>query len=308
MISVIIPSYNSEKTIRRCLQALVSQSYGAPYEIVLVDSSQDETPRLVAENFPQVKLIHLDHKTDPGTARNLGLKQARGEIIAFIDADCEAAPDWLERIATAHQSAYRVVGGSVRNGNDRHSAVAWAGYLAEFREFLPAGPPGEREHIPTCNISYRRQIFDDFGHFPGEFYPQEDLVFNHRLREKGERIFFDPGIVVAHHHRTRLCAFLAHQKKIGHITARVLKLLPLPGAGLVRRPSVAWLALPFLPWVKLARTVAIFLRCQPQIILRRPWVLALLAVGLMWWTKGFASGLYQSERGQSERRTESWQT
>jgi len=293
MISVVIPSYNSESTIASCLRALLHQTYAHPYEIILVDSSQDSTPKLVAANFPQVKVIHREKKTDPGTARNLGLQHAQGDIIAFIDSDCDAAPDWLERIAAAHQSSYRVVGGAVRNGNEKHSSVAWAGYLAEFREFLPEQPKMEKAHIPTCNISYRRQIFETFGLFDGEFYPQEDLVFNYRLREKGERILFDPAMVVAHHHRTRWQDFLAHQRKIGNITARVLKQHLFPGSGIARRRQVAWLALPLLPVVKLCRTVAVFLRCQPGTILRRPWVVALLGLGLIWWTIGFARGVYQ---------------
>ena len=81
MISVVIPSYNSRHTIESCLNSLLNQSYKGEYEIILADSSVDNTLGIVRERFPQVKLIHFEQKTDPGTARNHGVQQSRGELI-----------------------------------------------------------------------------------------------------------------------------------------------------------------------------------------------------------------------------------
>jgi glycosyltransferase involved in cell wall biosynthesis len=133
MISVIIPSYNSEETIEDCIDSLLNQSYADDYEIILVDSSQDRTPELVSRKYPNVKLIHFDKKTDPGTARNTGVQQSRGELIAFIDADCDASTDWLEKIESSHRSSYNIIGGVVNNGNAENDLVGSAGYIAEFR-------------------------------------------------------------------------------------------------------------------------------------------------------------------------------
>jgi glycosyltransferase involved in cell wall biosynthesis len=163
MISVIIPSYNSEKTIKQCLGSLINQTYEGEYEIILVDSSNDKTLEIVNSQYPNVKLVHLKSKTDPGTARNIGIRQARGEIIALIDSDCFAMTDWLKRIVEAHGETYNIVGGVVVNGNAADDIIGWAGYLAEFREFLPGLPKMEVNHIPTCNISYKRIIFDRYG-------------------------------------------------------------------------------------------------------------------------------------------------
>ncbi len=94
-ISVVIPSYNAEKTIRKCIDSLSRQTFRGDFEIILADSSGDLTAEVVSADYPRVKLIRFEKKTDPGTARNAGVKQAKGEVIAFIDADCEAAPDWI---------------------------------------------------------------------------------------------------------------------------------------------------------------------------------------------------------------------
>lgn len=292
MISIIIPSYNSENTIKKCLNSLQNQNYRADYEIILVDSSIDKTPEIVFSSYPEVNLIHLDKKTDPGTARNLGIQKAKGDLIAFIDSDCIASPDWLEKIESAHKSSYRIIGGVVKNGNQENDLVAWAGYIAEFREFLPGKTKQEVTHIPTCNISYKKSIFQDFGLFQGEYYPQEDLVYNYNLRKNGERILMDPAIKVYHHHRSRLKDFLYHQNRIGEITSKVLKMLPLEGAFIAKNPILAIFFIPFLPFIKFFRTLSVFLKYQPQVIKKRPLVLVLFILGLTYWVVGFAQGCF----------------
>lgn len=295
MISVIIPSYNSEGTIKQCLDSLLNQSYRGDYEIILVDSSVDKTPQIVSSSYPNVKLIHLDKKTDPGTARNLGIGEAKGDLIAFIDADCIAAHDWLEKIASAHKSPYRIIGGVVNNGNEEDDLIGWAGYISEFREFLPEQPKQEVIHIPTCNISYKQRVFREFGLFHGEYYPQEDLVYNHNLWKNGERILLDPAIQVYHHHRSRLRDFLYHQNKIGKITSQVLKMIRLEGSFIARHPGLAFFLIPFLPLVKFSRTLFIFLRFQPESITKRPLVLFIFAGGLLFWVIGFTQGIYSQQ-------------
>jgi len=295
MISVIIPSYNSERTIKHCVDSLLGQSHRGPYEIILVDSSVDRTPQIVTASYPNIKLIHLKKKTDPGTARNIGIQRAKGDLIAFIDADCVAAPDWLAKIEAAHRSPYSVVGGVVKNGSAEDDLIAWAGYIAEFREFLPEQPKRDMTHIPTCNISYKREVFLDYGLFQGEYYPQEDLVFNYNLWKNGERILLDPAIQVYHHHRSRLRDFLYHQNKIGKITSQVLKMIRLEGSFIARHPGLAFFLIPFLPLVKFSRTLFVFLRFQPESITKRPLVLFIFAGGLLFWVIGFTQGIYSQQ-------------
>jgi glycosyltransferase involved in cell wall biosynthesis len=304
-ISIIIPSYNSENTIRKCLHSLLNQSCKDRYEIILVDSSKDKTPQIVKEHFPGITFVHLEEKTDPGTARNIGLGKAKGELIAFIDSDCIAAEDWLENIKKAHDSSgYNVVGGTVANGNKENDWVGLAGYIAEFREFLPQRNRGDVQHIPTCNISYKRKIFDTFGLFQGKYYPQEDLVYNYNLVQNNEKILMEPSIRVSHNHRSGLQDFLGHQEKIGRITSKVLKGLQLEGAFIARHPFICLFLFPVLPVVKFFRTLAVFLKFQPKVILKRPLVLCLFALGLMFWGIGFFRGAVESsnlkKRGQAE--------
>ena len=192
MISVIVPSYNSEATIVPCLQSILNQDIKEPYEVIVVDSSSDQTQELIKKYFPTVKLIHIDHRIDAGTARDTGVRNSQGELIAFIDSDCTIEPDYLQRVLENHSSNnYAAVGGPVKNANPQ-SLISWASYVIEFSEFLPKGEKKvEVSNIPTCNICYKREVFDRYGRFPGkEVLQQEDLLFNWRIHSQGGKILF----------------------------------------------------------------------------------------------------------------------
>lgn len=288
--SVVIPSYQSAQTIAACLEAVFKQEFDELFEVIVVDSSTDETPAIILQQFPRVRLITLPQQTFPGTARNLGVKKAQGSVIVFLDSDCMPASDWLARLAVAHQAGYSIVGGAVINGTP-NSRVGWASYISEFREFLPQGQARRMTHIPTCNISYKSNIFCRYGGFPDEYYPQEDLIFNWMLSKQDEGILFDPAIQVAHIHRTQTSAFLAHQRRIGQVTAQVLRRTDLPGAWLARRKYLAFMSLPLLIGIKFVRTLLIFWKWRHSSVLRQPVVWLLVAIGLINWLAGFARGL-----------------
>jgi len=290
-VSVVIPAYNAATTIRSALSSLTAQDFEETYEIIVVDSSSDATPDIVRNEFAGVHLVHREQKTDPGTARNLGIARAQGEIIACIDADCIAPPDWLRRMVAAHRSGHEVVGGTIQNGNP-DSLLSWAGYLGEFREWLTVERAHLVSHVPTCNISYDRSVFARFGGFPTEFYPQEDLLYHYRLSQHGMPIWFDPAICVQHMQRATWHSYQQHQERIGRITARVLKLTGGEGAFLARSRILCLLAAPILPWVKWLRTIGVFASQQPAVLRNHGLALAPLLLGLYCWAAGFVKGAW----------------
>jgi len=290
-VTVVVPSYNSVATIRATLHSLMTQAFDETYEVIVVDSSSDETPAIISREFPQVRLIRRSSKTEPGTARNLAIAGASGALIACVDSDCIVETDWLSRMVAGLRAGHPIVGGSVQNGNP-HGIVAWAGFFGEFREFIKAGEARQVRHLPTCNIAYHRSVFSQAGGFPTSFYPQEDLLFHWRLEQQGFPIWFDPDIQVKHTHRTEVRSYLRHQYRIGHAAARVLELTGQEGAFLARSPLLASLSLPLLPLVKFLRTLTHFRKLCPG-ILRRHWkALPLLLIGLYLWGIGFVAGAW----------------
>jgi len=92
-ISVIIPSYNSGQTLKPCLESLIKQSLES--EIIVVDDGSKDNTKTIIQLFPQIKLLTQKHQ-GPGAARNLGARQAKGEILVFVDSDMEFDQNFLK--------------------------------------------------------------------------------------------------------------------------------------------------------------------------------------------------------------------
>lgn len=287
--TVIVPSYQSEETIEACLASLQRQDLGRPFDVVVADSSTDATPALVTGRFPGFHLVRLPERTAAPGARNRGLSVATTDRLAFLDSDCVAPSDWLRRLLAILDAGYDGAGGAVANANGE-SLVSWAGYFCEFREFLPGGPPRDATNLTLGNAAYRRDRLEEVAGFPEDCFPQEDQVLHDTVRQRGGRLRLDPGIVVAHRHRSDRRAFLEHQRRIGRANAAALCRIDGPGAFLARRPRLARLSLPLLvPW-RFARTVAACAGVERGLLCRRPRLAALVALGMVHWGRGFAAG------------------
>ena len=248
--SVIIPCYNAEHTIRMCLDSLTDQDFEESYEILVIDSSSDKTPEIIKNEYPTVKLIHLEKQTLPGKGRNIGIKESKGEILLFIDSDCIASKSWIRKMVEAHKNTkYNVVGGSVNNANPE-SLIGWASFLIEFTEFVAENTKQEVRNMPTCNISYTREIMEKHGSFPTDIWPSEERIYHWDITEK-DPIIFTPSIKIFHHNRSSLKTFFAHQSRFGKSSALGRKRRPkLPGYFLINHPYLITL----LPLKKLLTT------------------------------------------------------
>jgi glycosyltransferase involved in cell wall biosynthesis len=209
-ISIIIPSYNSEKTILRCLKSIYDQKTNISYEVIAADSSKDNTPKLIRKHFPQVKLIHSKKRMYAGKARNTGIKVANGKIITCVDSDCVAADeDWINKVYEA-QKKHDIVGVRISNGNP-FNLFGWGMFLLEFSEFISK----KSRTIPfllSYNVSFKKNIFRKYGYYPEHEHLNEDLLFHARIKEK---LFFAGNIVVKHINRTNPLLILRHCYKIG---------------------------------------------------------------------------------------------
>ena len=220
-VSVVIPSYNSRRTIDSCLKALLKQTSLGRVEIILVDSSNDGTDELVRKNFSKVRLIRLPSPTPQGKARNAGVRVAQGEVVAFIDADCSAAPDWLEKHLAA-QRRYPLVGGSI--GNSRwYSLIGWAAYFLEFSGYSPSSRQGPANCIISGNFSAKKSILEKHP-FPEELWRGEDIAFLGSLAGKYE-LYYLGSARVDHDHPYRLGEFFRKQKRNGESAAVVWKMI-----------------------------------------------------------------------------------
>ncbi|MEO5377694.1 MAG: glycosyltransferase [Magnetococcus sp. DMHC-6] len=288
LVSVIIPAYQASATIGATVASLVQQRGAQKFEVIVVNSSLDETGLFVRQRMPEARVVQLTERTLQATARNIGARLARGKLLAFLDADCLAGEDWLKNMLAHYDSKYVGVGGPIGNANPE-SLISEAGYLLEFSEFLPRPSPIELEHIPSGNILVDRERFLAVGGFPqGYAYAQEDRLLSYYLTQKfNARWLFHPDIQVEHRHRTHVGDFFKHQMAIGRGGAAILTWAPLSGYWLVRRRWLVLGLVVLLPWVKLMRCLGRAVRHRPG-----PWwglfrVVPWMVLGQMGWMIGF---------------------
>src|SRR5262249_18542865 len=252
LVTVIVPCYNSERTIQSCLTSLVNQRTSVDFEIVVVDSSSDKTAEIVEREFPAVRLIHLDKRTFAGTARNIGIKATSAPFCFMVDSDCIAESNLIEKgIAHHKEGTYAAVGGSLRNGTPS-SVSGWIGYLMEFKEYSPSSPRRLERTVPTANVIYRRESLVRHGLFDDQMRLSEDISLNWRIYSAGEQILFDPTMQVTHLNRTGWRAVLPYQTELGWFSALARIRGGLPGQILVGHPALVVL----MPFVRLWRAFA----------------------------------------------------
>ena len=274
VVSVIVPCYNSARTIRGCLAAILSQQTCLRYDVTVVDSSSDETPRIVEREFPSVRLIHIESRTFAGAARNIGIRATSAPYCLLVDSDCIAKPDLIDRMIARHREGdYAAVGGSLRNGTPR-SLSGWTGYLLEFKEFMPGTPLRSEKTVPTANVMYKRDVLERYGGFDEDMRESEDVLFNWKINRDGEAILFDPAIEVTHLNRTGWKRVLLYQVDLGSSSAEARRRTQGEGAVLLRYP----LLITLLPFARCARAAlwlskidgpafAVFLLISPMYLL-----------------------------------------
>jgi GT2 family glycosyltransferase len=216
-VSVVVCSYNGASTLEQCLQSLLDLNY-PDYEVILVDDgSTDNTPDIAAR-FPTVRTMR---QTNQGlsVARNVGLREATGSIIAYTDSDCFADPDWLTHLVHQLQrSGAAAVGGPNLTPEDGWLAACIAASPGQPTHVLESDEVAE--HIPGCNMAFRRAALEAIGGFDPEFRKAgDDVDVCWRLQNAGMWITFAPGAFVWHHRRQTPRTYLRQQSGYGEAEA-----------------------------------------------------------------------------------------
>jgi GT2 family glycosyltransferase len=212
-ISVVVCTYNGSRTIRDCLEGLRRLDYPDREVIVVDDGSTDGTAEIARQY--DVRVIRTENR-GLSSARNTGWQAATGEIIAYLDDDAYPDPDWLSYLALAFQrSEYVGVGGP-------NIAPPGDGPIAECVARAPGNPvhvmlsDREAEHIPGCNMAFRRAALEAIGGFDVQFrVAGDDVDVCWQLRERGWLLGFSPAAVVWHHRRNSVRAYWKQQVGYG---------------------------------------------------------------------------------------------
>ena len=223
ILSIIIPTHNSELTIKSCLNSLTSQSIPREqFEIIVVDDGSNDNTVDIAKKCAVDKVI-ITEPCFQGKARNIGVKNARGEFLAFIDSDCKAREGWANSIIT-ELKRLEAVTGPIENGNP-DSSVAWAEYLVEFGGWDEYRKRSSARFLPGCNQAYTKIAFGKTVGFE-ETPSSEDVLFGEELKKAGIKPEFSPAIRIEHLCRTDKDNVLKNMRLLGKYSVRARKSSP----------------------------------------------------------------------------------
>ncbi len=223
-VSVVVCCYNAAPTLDECLRSLKQLAY-PDYEVIVIDDGSKDGTHLIAEKHG-MNCIRVPNG-GLSKARNLGIDAAKGEIVAFIDSDAYADPDWLYYMVTAleEHNASAVGGPNLSPPQD--------GFTAQCVDQSPGNPTAvlidnERaEHIPGCNMAYRKGVFDIAGKFDEQHRAAgDDVDLCWRILVTNQKIVYHPSAVVWHHRRPTIKTYLRQQKGYGFAEAHLQRRYP----------------------------------------------------------------------------------
>jgi len=198
-VSVVVTTRNEEQHVGGLLESLAGQE--PPFEVVLVDAeSRDRTAEIV-QAFQQhhpglVRLV--SRPCSRGGGRNLGVREASADYVAFIDGDCIADSRWLANLRRELGPASVVAGRTMTVGKPKYGEL----------ERVELFQGGYDVTYPSCNLLYPRALFEKLGGFDTSFVTAEDIDLNLRAVQAGAAIHYDPEAMVLHHMRATFVRFL----------------------------------------------------------------------------------------------------
>jgi glycosyltransferase involved in cell wall biosynthesis len=202
-ISIIVPTYNRKIFLENCLKSLFNQTYPKnQYEIIVVDDgSTDGTREMIKELKTDSNLRYFYQENQgPAAARNLGIKNAKGKIIAFIDSDCVADKDWLVNLIKGFNKNKKIagVGGQIKALNPQNLIEKYSEMFMYNHKELIEEIKSEPPHLGTANCAYWIKLVKKIGLFDPLFRCGEDVDLSWRLYFVGYRFLYEPKAILFH--------------------------------------------------------------------------------------------------------------
>lgn len=196
-ISVYIPAYNVARFLSRCIESLLTQTLPAA-EILVVDDGSSDNSAQIAAGYHGVKVVRHDRNRGLAAARNTAFRTARHGLVASLDADCVASPNWLASLVPHMEDAEIAgVGGFLSESVQVSLADRWR------RAHMPQewGPAWIRnpKFLFGCNNLFRKSAVLDVGGYDESMRTNgEDCDLCRRLRARDWQLIYDPAARAAH--------------------------------------------------------------------------------------------------------------
>lgn len=211
-VSVVVPVLDDATRLRACLDALAEQVGAPPFEVVVVDNGSTDGTAQVAREHPLRPVVVHEPRRGSYAARNAGLAAAGGALLAFTDADCVPAPDWVAEGVRA-LAAHPVVGGDVVARRSPCPSV-WERY--DRAVYLRQRDLVEQQGFAaTADLWVRREVVEQVGRFDPALTSSGDLEWGRRAAARGYRAAFAPAVQVGHAPRTTAAQTWRLHRRLG---------------------------------------------------------------------------------------------
>lgn len=255
-ISVLIPVINEEKKIERCLQAVFEQTM-KPLEIILIDGHSTDNTIEKAQKF-DVKILFENYHTRAGACQ-IGLENAKGDFVAFTDADCIPDRNWLMNLIQEFDEGIVGVGGGIKNIGEssweKSINLATNTFLGSARSVQGRLFNDKRYvfSISGCNSAYRKDDLLKVRGFNVSLSTAEDTDLNRKLLKNG-KLLYTPYAIVLHNHKRGLNAFGKRMYQYGYGRGKS-KIWDIQVAPPIIIPIII-ISLIFTPWIFLVSVVS----------------------------------------------------
>jgi len=205
MISVVVPVRDARALLERCLESLDRQTVDrSDYEVIVVDDGSSDGSAEVARKWGA--RVFRQEKKGAGAARNRGIQEAKGEVILFLDADCEAAREWMAKLSEP-------IGKDATRGTVGRFTSDQENWVARLIQIEIEGRYHRMRHydridfVNSATFGLTRELLLN-NLFDESFQKLEDVELSFRLAQKGSRLVYVPGATVRHSHPESLYAYL----------------------------------------------------------------------------------------------------
>ena len=237
-ISVAVCTYNRSDVLPKCLESLVDQTADTElFEVLIIDNNSTDYTKKIADEFckkhTNFKYI-FEEKRGHSQARNRAIAKAKGKYLAYIDDDAIADKDWVKSILDCfNETDTDVIGGPVEPFIDSEK-----NYNIESHKFdcgnerKRMAPPKFDFGFSTCNVCFKKSLFDevglfseDFGVVNGKLQMGEDSEMGYRLLKAGKVFYYEPNMKVCHKLRLKELEFIGSLKRSYNVGAGIGKII-----------------------------------------------------------------------------------
>ncbi len=204
-VSIVIPIYNATPTLSICLESIHNINYPKELlEVIVVDNGSTDHSPLIAKQF-DVNVFTETSMQSSYAARNKGIQESRGDLIAFTDSDCIVTRDWLKHLVKEWENkAMGCFAGEIKAYQPKTLVEKFSDRELILRQNEALSFP-YLPYVQTANAAFRRDVFDKIGLFSPQMVSGGDVDMSWRMqKELGLKIKFIPEALVFHKHRTNI--------------------------------------------------------------------------------------------------------